>query len=239
MTERTSQQGFTLVEMLVAMLVALVIMAGLVTTFVHQHRIMNYWNRRSDAVDDMAFSVRYIGDDLRSSLYSLGRDPSANVKIVNDTNGNTVAMSFKAWDRNGTGNRRVMICYLYRGQSIYVNRNATSCSTSTSMTGFSLVMANVTLFRAWKDITGQKPKIGSVTPTDAPAGLPAGKGHDPQGGVVAGIPSYTVLVEVAVDDRRTRHGSRVDVLGRNVDNLADSRPRAWRYVQARPGTTVL
>lgn len=237
------QAGFTLTELLVTMAIASVVLGGLVYSFLNQHEAYAYNNKRADALEDMAYVIHFMSNDIRASLYSLGRDPAANVAIVNGAGANpeTVAVSFKVWNvTRADATKRDRRCYLYRNKTIFFKRNHTgACNAGTSTAGFAPLMENVTHFHVWKDVAGTKPTIGGIAPADAPPGLPAGKGHDSQGGLVNGIPGYTVMIEVAVDDKRARHGKFVDVLGNNVRGTSDPRPRIWRYFQAYPGTVVL
>lgn len=240
---RVEQQGFTLVELLVAMLIALIILGGILYSFVQQNSEYNYQNHRADTVQDLEFGINFITNDFRSSLYSEGADPLANIQIINGTGTNppTVAVSFKVWDAKDAAhaNHRYRRCYLYRNKKLYLHRKhgSAACDSATSLTGFDPVLENITFFRVFKDAPGVLPTLGTIAPTGAPKGLPLGKGFDSTGNLVTGIPGYTILIEAAVD-AGYKKGSFVDVKGVDVRNTADKRKRVWRYIQVRPGTVV-
>lgn len=238
-----SQQGFTLVELLVTMVVVMVVLGGLVFSFSQQNSEYNYQNKRMDSSQDLEFGISFILADIRNSLRSQGADTKANVIIVNGggINPATAGFSFKVWDAgNAADNYRSRRCYIYSGNKIYLNRayNITNaCDSTTSLTGFNPILEGVTFFRVFQDAAGTLPTLGSIKPQGVPPGLSSMTGRDSTNVVVSGIPGYTVLIEMGVD-AGYKKGSFLDVQGVDVRTTSDKRKRIWRYVQGYPGTVV-
>jgi len=241
-----SQQGFTLVELLVTMLVVMVVLGGLIFSFSQQNSEYNYQNKRMDSSQDLEFGINYIVADIRNSLRSQGADILANVATVDGLGATpaTVALSFKVWDAsNSANNYRSRRCYLYRNNIIYLRRAypvANVCNGQTSVavgSGFAPILENVTFFKVFTDTNGVLPSIGAAVPSGAPVGLSPMTGRDSRNTVVSGIPGYTVLIEMGVD-AGYKKGSFLDVTGVDVRATPDRRKRIWRYVQGYPGTVV-
>lgn len=238
-----SQQGFTLVELLVTMLVAMVILGGLIFSFSQQNSEYNYQNKRMDASQDLEFGINFILADIRNSLRSQGADALANVAIVNDVVATpaTLGLSFKVWDASKSAdNYRSRRCYLYRNDTIYLDRVypvASVCDGTASLASFKPVMEDVTFFRVFTDTAGVLPLLGGTAPPGAPLGLSSMTGRDSTNVVVSGIPGYTVLIEMGVG-AGYKEGSFLDVKGVDVRTTSDRRKRIWRYVQGYPGTVV-
>lgn len=241
-----SQQGFTLVELLVTMLIAMVVLGGLLFSFSQQNSEYNYQNKRMDSSQDLEFGINYIVADIRNSLRSQGADSLANVATVDGLGATpaTVALSFRVWDAsNSANNYRSRRCYLYRNNTIYLRRAypvANACNGATSLAGFSPILEDVTFFRVFTDVGGRLPLL--VPPNlaafpGAPAGLSPMTGRDSQNTVVSGIPGYTVLIEMGVP-AGYKKGSFLDVTGVDVRTTSDKRKRIWRYAQGYPGTVV-
>jgi len=238
-----SQQGFTLVELLVTMLVVMVVLGGLIFSFSQQNSEYNYQNKRMDSSQDLEFGINYIVADIRNSLRSQGADSLANVATVDGIGATptTVALSFRVWDAsNSANNYRSRRCYLYRNNIIYFNRAypvANVCNGATPLAGFNPILENVTFFKVFTDTNGVLPSLGAAVPSGAPVGLSPMTGRDSQNTVVSGIPGYTVLIEMGVD-AGYKKGSFLDVTGVDVRTTSDKRKRIWRYAQGYPGTVV-
>jgi len=236
------QQGFTLIELMVTMVIALVVMGGLMLSFMQQHTEYNYQNKRIDVSQDVEFGINFMLNDFRSSLFSQADDLPANINIAMGvgTDPYTAGVSFKIWDAtNAANNYRFRHCYLYRNNQIYFRRNHgnAACNGTTPLSGFNPVLENVTFFRVFQDIAGVSPSLGTITPAGAPLGLPLASGRDSLNTSVNDIPGYTILIEMAVD-AGYKSGSFLDVKGVDVRTTADRRKRMWRYIQVYPGTVV-
>ena len=244
-----SQQGFTLIELLVTMVIAMIILGGLLFSFMQQNSEYNYQNKRVDAYQDMEFGINFMLNDVRNSLRSQGADAAANIAIVNRVGANpsTAGVSFKVWDPapDPANINRLRHCYLYQNGQIYFRRDhgTAACNVGASRANFNPILGdgstsgNVTFFRVFLDSPGVLPSLGTVVPSGAPLGLPFMTGRDSQGTVVTNIPGYTILIEIAVD-AGYKNGSFLDVKGVDVRTTADKRKRIWRYVQGYPGTVV-
>jgi len=237
------QQGFTLVELLITMLVATVVLGGLILSFSQQSSEYNYQNKRMDSSQDLEFGINFIVADIRNSLRSQGADGLANVATVDGlgTTPATVALSFRVWDANNSANNyRSRRCYLYRNDTIYFKRAysvANACDGAASLSGFSPILEDVTFFKVFTDTGGALPSLGGAAPSGAPAGLSPMTGRDSQNTVVSGIPGYTVLIEMGVA-AGYKKGSFLDVTGVDVRTTSNKRKRIWRYAQGYPGTVV-
>ncbi len=237
-------RGFTLIEMLVTMLIAMVVLAAVLLSFTQQNSEYNYQNKRIDAFQDEEFAIKFIMEDIASSLYRQVAGTDSIVIANTNMNGPgtdsyTAGVGWQVWDATSAAlNHRVTRCYLFRGGSIRLDRDfAGTCDETTSLTSFAPILDNVTFFRVFQDTAGVTPTLGVDTPSGVPPGLPSKSMLDSNGTLVTSIPGYTILIEMAVD-AGYKNGSFQDVMGVDVRTTADKRKRIWRYVQVYPGAVV-
>lgn len=224
------QAGFTLSELLVAMVVALVLLAGLMYAFQTQYGQYKYQNRRADAVQDLEFITRFIADDIRSALV-IGGTPQ--ITIAN-TGGVTTDLRVTAWEpdtafwgaapNDAPGNQyRAVRHYTFVNNVLRYDRNIRDGNDSPQP-----ILENVTDFQVIQDVPGVVP---AAFP-GAPPGLAMATVLDSQGNAHQ-VPGYTILVEVAVEGGY-KGASFVNARGVDVRNTADKRKRVWRFVQVHP-----
>lgn len=239
--ESPRESGFTLVELLVSTVIALIILAGLIMNFSSQSNEYSYQNRRIDAVQDMEFAIKFIAEDLRSALVSA----STPILVTNDAQGYTTDLKFRVWDQDldswgkssdtvttkkniaQAENYRALRHYTYdpASQNLSYDRNAVNVPNGGDNP--SSILPNVTYFRVFEDTPGIVP-AGFL---NAPAGLPKRLVNDPDGNGVQ-ISGYTILVEIAVQ-AGYKEGRLQDVRG----NVTTDK-RVWRYVQVHPMSVV-
>lgn len=231
------EAGFTLVEMLITMVIALVIMGGLMLNFIQQYGEYKYQSKRIDAVQNLEFSIRFIANDLRASLRSVSGSPTGNHAITGSDP--TTALSFWAWDTvNGTTSSRALRRYFFTGNVLRYDPEATTDSTAGATTSSHAndMLTNVTYFKVFEDgVTSREVSVG-VPFSGIPAALGSLSVNDPSG-TPQTVNGYTVLVEMAVDSGY-KGGSFLDVKGVDVRTTADGRKRVWRYIQVYPMTVV-
>ena len=229
---RRAEGGFTLVELLVTMVIALVLLAGLLYSFQSQYGQYKYQNRRVDAVQDLEFVSRFIADDIRGALV-LGGVPQVT---ITNASGVTTDLKITAWEPDASfwgaapndaasNQYRAIRHYAFdaANEVLKYDRNTNDGNDSPQP-----ILENVTDFRIFKDTPG-------VAPTGfagAPVGLPQARVLDSQGNP-HWVSGYTVLVEVAVEGGY-KGASFTNARGVDVRTLTDKRKRVWRYVQVHP-----
>jgi len=226
------ESGFTLVELLVVTVIALVILGGLLTSFIQQYSEYKYQSKRIDAVQNLEFSMRFISEDLRSALISVSASPTGNPTIT--SNNPTTALTFWAWDTvNGTTNSRAQRKYFYSGNVLRYDNEATTDSTvgATTSAHANDMLTDVTHFDIFLDGTTSRAGYSGI-----PAALTPLSVNDPSG-TAQTVNGYTILIELAVDSGY-KNGSFLDVRGVDVRTTSDRRKRVWRYVQVYPMTVV-
>ena len=62
-----SQRGFTLVEMLITMAIAMVVLAGMTSVFVSQTRLSNMMNNKTEAMGDLYLASQIMQSELRGA----------------------------------------------------------------------------------------------------------------------------------------------------------------------------
>lgn len=105
------ESGFTLVEVMITMVIALVILGGLLLSFMGQYGEYKYQNKRTDAVQDLEFALRFVADDLRTGMWSSSGDANATVAFTavsgtlppGVTADATGTFTLWAWDAGATG----------------------------------------------------------------------------------------------------------------------------------------
>ncbi|MDX8389503.1 MAG: prepilin-type N-terminal cleavage/methylation domain-containing protein [Mariprofundaceae bacterium] len=102
------QQGFTLIELMVSMLIAMVVLGGLLLSFQSQYTEYKYQNKRMDSVQDLEFVMRTIADDLRNSIWSNTGAANAGVAVTQTYCDGTAApfdaLQYWVWDTSTLGN---------------------------------------------------------------------------------------------------------------------------------------
>jgi prepilin-type N-terminal cleavage/methylation domain-containing protein len=240
LSDSRHESGFTLVELLVSIAIALIILAGLVMNFSSQSNEYSYQNRRIDAVQDMEFAIKFIAEDLRSALVST----TTPISITNDAQGYTTDFKFRVWDQDldswgkssdsiatkksmaQAENYRALRHYTYdpASQDLNYDRNAVNVPNGDNP---SSILSNVTYFRVFEDSPGVIP-AGFL---NAPAGLPKRLVNDPDGKATQ-VSGYTILIEIAVQ-AGYKEGRFQDVKGNTTTDK-----RVWRYVQVHPMSVV-
>ena len=242
------ERGFTLIELMITLVIAMVILGGLLLNFTSQSTQYKYQNRRGDAVQDLEFTLRFIARDIQSALISASSLEAtgtgvASVKFDGSASSPSTWLSMNVWDNAATAanNFQAVRCYRYRGGTgtastlwkLYYNRDNSACSATIALTGFDPVLGEatgmrVTHFRIFRDgAVGD----GRANYTDVPPALPSKAVSDVQGNIV-NVPAFTILLEIEVD--AANKGAAVDVLGTTLP--VGSKRRIWRYVQVYPNT---
>lgn len=224
------EKGFSLIEMLVTMVIALVILGGLLLNFTQQNSEYKYQNKRIDAVQDMEFAIKFIAEDLRAALISAGTMPAITPGAGADPF--TAALVFQVWSQDeffSAATFRAVRQYDYDGADIlsYDRENSTGVASTE-------LLSNVTFFKIFVDGTTAR---GAFTASGIPAALPTRSLINSSNATISGIAGYTILIEMAVDTGY-KQGSFLNVKGVDVRTTADRRKRIWRYIQIYPMSAV-
>ena len=215
------QQGFTLVEVMISIVVAMVVLAGLMLTFTNQSNQYQYQNKRIDATQDLEFAIKFVARDLRGALVGL---PIISITDAVVDPYATTDLTFEVWDASlGGANARVTRYYKYvqANKMLRYDRSIPAISTEE-------LLPHVTLFKVFDD---------SVTSRAGYAGIPAAQPNtlipDPENpGAPLSVPGYTILIEVEVP-AGYKGASTV-----NVKGVATTTKRIWRYAQVYPMAAV-
>lgn len=235
--QRTDQRGFTLVEMLVTMVIALVLMGGLMLTFVQQNNEYKYQNKRIDAVQDLEFAISFIADDLRSVVL----DSPSPVVITSAGTGATRYSSqidLTVWDESNWANTAQAVANNYQAVRRYTYDKANEILKYDRNTvpgvGMQEILKNVTDFRLFQDTPGSQPIVSGTTVfSGSPVGMQNLSVLDSTGATV-NSQGYTLLIEIAVD-AGYKEGLFVNARGVDVRTIeTPARKRVWRYVQVHP-----
>ncbi|RME33605.1 MAG: prepilin-type N-terminal cleavage/methylation domain-containing protein [Deltaproteobacteria bacterium] len=223
-------EGFTLVEVLISMVIALVVLGGLLATFQGQYGHYKYQHQQSDAVQDMEAVLRVIGDDLKGALV-IGGTPQVTITPDPYTSPSAATTDLKTlvWEPNPsfwgavdpyTQNYRAERHYVYDpvAKSLRLDRNTRDGGDSPTE-----ILSNVTWFQVWQG----DPYAGLV---DAPPADPYGAVLFDEKGNHVTVPQYTVLIEMEVPVGY-KGGKKVDVFGN-----ATALPMVHRYLQVYPNT---
>ncbi len=225
------QQGFTLIEVMISIVVAMVVLAGLMLTFTSQSNQYQYQNKRIDASQDLEFALKFIARDLRSALVgSVAGAPVIDIYASTTAPFETTRLRFEVWDAAlapaTSTTKRVLRHYGYTlaSKSIVYDRNAVPLSTRE-------ILPNVTLFKVFDDNNvGGTSRAGFSGIPDA---LPNTLVPDPaNSNTPLSVPGYTILIEVEVP-AGYKGGSLKDVRGNVVTTK-----RIWRYAQVYPMAAV-
>lgn len=220
---RQQEKGFSLIEVLVTMVIALVLLGGLVLNFTQQNTEYKYQNKRIDAVQDMEFAIKFIAEDLRGALSGASGTPAITSAAGADPY--TTALVFHVWSQDeyiSATTYRAVRQYNYDGATLSYDRENTTGEASTEL------LSNVTFFKVFVDGTTAR---GNFSSSGIPAALPTRTLKSPLDVAVANQPGYTILIEMAVDAGYKR-GSFVDVKGNDV-GIAGKK-RVSRYFQVYP-----
>jgi len=227
MIKSPCEKGFTLIEMMVTMVVALVVLGGLMLNFTQQNSEYKYQGKRIDAVQDLEFTIKFVAEDLRSALISAGT-PIALADAGADPF-ETTAISFFVWDEtSAAANKREQRQYLYNPatKTLRYNRDVTGMTAAAAAAASSEILTNVTLFKIFNDSTARPA---------AYTGIPSAQAAIALANPAANTPGFTILIEVEVD-AGYKNGSFVDVRSNNVGITGHK--RIWRYMQIYPRTSV-
>lgn len=232
--------GFTLIELMVTMLISTIVLGGLMYSFIQQNSEYKYQNARVNAVQDLEFTLQFMVSDMKASLVSLGAAPTVNIAITAGaaSSASTAALSFSVWDPTIAGNNRLRRCYLYRGQSLYLNRNfAGTCNAATSLAGFNIVLSGLSTFRVIPD-TGARPACPNGNAfSQIPPALPFESLTTSSGDLIT-TNGFTLLLETTVN-AGYKNGSFVDVCGIDTAGTAGVQKKITRYAQIYPANAVL
>ncbi len=227
MMKSPCEKGFTLIEMMVTMVVALVVLGGLMLNFTQQNSEHKYQGKRIDAVQDLEFAIKFVAEDLRSALISAGT--AITLTDAGADPFETTAISFFVWDEtSAAANKRAQRQYLYNlgAKTLRYNRDITGMTAAAAAAASREFLTNVTLFKIFNDSTARPAAY-----TDIPSAQAAIALVNP----AASTPGFTILIEVEVD-AGYKNGSFVDVRGNNVGITGHK--RIWRYMQVYPKTSV-
>ena len=246
-------KGFTLIEVLISMVVAMVIIGGLLLNFISQSSQYRYQDKRGDVAQDMEFALRFIAQDFKNALINVnaplvgGVDAATLVTIAKDGGGvnPTTYLGFYVWDDTAAGDvRRVRRCYVYDNSSggwmVKYDRNEPLCASGIAMNAGEALIGEalpgnqgmqVTHFRVFQDGLAAD-DADRASYAGIPASLPTKTVSD-AGGRLINMPAFTILLEVEVD--AAYKGSATDVFGNAV---ANNKKHLWRYVQVYPSTVV-
>ncbi|MES0371048.1 MAG: prepilin-type N-terminal cleavage/methylation domain-containing protein [Mariprofundaceae bacterium] len=231
----SGEKGFTLMEMMVTMVIAMVVLGGLLLSFTQQNSEYKYQNKRIDAVQDLEFAIKFITEDLRSAL--IDKDSlSSSVTIVNDstvgvTDPYTDSLDFKVWENASVAalpaNKRADRKYLFDEATHELKYDRHYRAGDTPLP----ILSNVTFFKIFNDgNTGSFPR-GAFSSSGIPSAQSSIKVKKPDG-TDANVPGYTVLVEIEVDA-----GYKLGILS-DVKGIPSTKKRIWRYAQVYPLTVV-
>ncbi|WP_038246753.1 prepilin-type N-terminal cleavage/methylation domain-containing protein [Ghiorsea bivora] len=244
----TTERGFTLIELMITLVIAMVILGGLLLNFTSQSTQYKYQGKRGDAVQDLEFTLRFIARDIQGALISASSLEAsgagvASIKFDGSATSSSTWLSMNVWDNSASAanDYQAVRCYRYRGGTgtastqwkLYFNRDNSACSATVGLVGFDPVLGEttgmrVTNFRVFRDgATGD----GRASYSGVPPALPPKFVGDVQGNTY-NIPAFTVLLEIEID--AANKGAVVDVLGAALP--AGSKRRIWRYVQVYPNT---
>ncbi|MDQ6956117.1 MAG: hypothetical protein Q9M21_02860 [Mariprofundaceae bacterium] len=237
--KQNGSEGFSLIELLVTVVIARIILGGLLFSFSSQNTEYKYQNKRIDAVQDLEFSIRFIADDLRRSLFSAAVQPVENAAFAGTAG--TTLLTFWAWAPGETDGVGAVDATTKRAQRKYVwssankslrydrmvNTNVAGAVVArgdNTTTAAGEMLPNVTFFKVFKDDV-DVPSRASFA--NIPAPMPALTVLDSGGNAIA-VPGYTILIEIEVVAGYNK-GVRQDARGNTTTTK-----RVWRYVQIYP-----
>lgn len=222
--DKGSEQGFSLIEVMVSLVVAMTILAGLFLTFITQNGEYKYQNKRIDTVQDLEFGIKFIEEDLRSALVG-----AESISITPDAvDLYTSVLTFSVWDRlPECASCRVGRIYKYDSTKKMLRYDRESSFVSTRE-----ILPNVTFFKVFDDYSSAfdtTAERGGVY-SGMPDALPLIQVNGPDGAV--DVHGYTILIEMEVD-AGYKGGKKENVFGEVV-----SGKRIWRYSQVYPLAAV-
>ena len=242
-----SDSGFTLIEVMLTLVVAMLVLGGLFLNFLSQSSEYKFQDKRVDTTQDLEFAIRFIADDLQAALVlntssDLGGVDAASVAHGASVDGySTRWLSFPVWDTVESVNLstfRAKRCYVYYEGMIRYDRDEGGCSAATVKNAAAAILGEtlngqrgmqVTYFRIFKDDSAD---LGRALYANIPPPLPVKKVRDAKNNVYY-MPGYTILIELEVDS--TSEGALKDVLRQAVTN---GKKRIWRYMQVYPAVVT-
>ena len=170
--ERRAEQGFTLVELLIALVISLVLLAGLYSNFIMQSRVQRAQSRLGDAAEDLRIASQVMQNELRlakaicwdatnTRLIYQPADSSAGLGTCSSVNAANGAFDFKAadathptayicWDRpNDASGCQELVRGLKAGTGLQVSPTGNSAA---ELVG----LRSITLTSAYKNHQGAK-----------------------------------------------------------------------------------
>lgn len=233
MNNETKQSGFTLIELMVTLVVAMVVLGGLMLNFASQNSEYKYQSKRIDAVQDLEFAIKFIAEDLRGALQSAALEIS--IAPVPPSALATTSVDFYVWDVDEAfaASKRAHRKYVYdsANKTLKYDREIDNATVGGAESVIE-ILPNVTFFKVFNDTAENT----AAERGDLFSGIPSAQtAIDLINPAVTGVPGYTILIEVEVD-AGYKNGSFVDVLGNNV-GIAGHK-RIWRYIQVQPKTSV-
>jgi len=228
--EVVKNEGFSLIELMVTIVIAMVVLGGLLLSFSQQNSEYKYQNKRIDAVQDLELGIKFIAEDLRSSLIGVGGAPAISITDAAGTDPSTSELKFTVWDSLTTtvgADRRALRRYTYDGVGILKYDRHDGVGSALAP-----MLSNVTFFKIFDDGDAATYPRGNFS--GIPAALQNRSVNRPDTGAIS-VPGFTVLIEIAVD-AGYKQGSFNDVLGNDVG--VTGKKRIWRYVQVHPMTAV-
>jgi Tfp pilus assembly protein PilV len=220
------EKGFTLIEVMITMVVAMVILGGLLLSFLSQNSEYKYQNSRINTVQDLEFGLKFIAEDLRSALVG-GQD----VNIVNAASPYaTTVFDFYVWSTEdaSSANGRAHRKYEFSNDASHILKYDREINPTDNPAE---ILTHVTFFKVFNDGDSGVAEHDRGGFSGMPSALADISLADPAG-TVAGYPGYTILIEIEVD-ASSKHGSLVD-----VRDQPTTTKRVWRYAQVYPMSAV-
>ena len=222
-----------MIEIMIAMVIGLILLGALLNSFVVQSGEYKYLSKRSEAVKEMDWVLRYMASDMERALIDSSR-LNNNIQVLDfDGTGSTSTsfLRFSRWSPSAAGNKRVVHEYTYTSPTLSFNPEVGVAITDPVL---GEIDANgrglrVTNFRVFQD--GFTPLADRALYADIPPELPTTRAND-SSQVIFDMPSFTIMLEVEID--AIRGGAPTDVLG----NPVQGKRRVWRYIQVYPRTLV-
>jgi len=245
--------GFSLIEVMITLLIASVLMAGLFSEFVSQSKQYRYQDKLLETSQDLEFAIRFIADDLQSALVlptakELGGTGVRAIEGLSSGTSPSTFLTFEVWDedRGSDPDFQVRRCYRFEKGMIKLDMNVASCTSATVISDSAAILGEdviktrglesirgmqVTNFRVFQDGLAADDASRSNY-FSIPAPLPA-KVYRNFNNDEFDMPAFTILIELEVDS--VSKEPRIDVLGNPVVN---NKNRIWRYMQVYPAVVL-
>ncbi|MDQ7058013.1 MAG: prepilin-type N-terminal cleavage/methylation domain-containing protein [Ghiorsea sp.] len=197
-----NQRGFTLVEVLISIVVAMTILGGLMLMFISQSGQYKYQNKRIDTTQDLEFSIKFIASDLRSALIGGTTIDIYTGGAVEPTP--TLGLQFKVWDKPeadalvlaggpaafvaDANIGRVTRSYAYDpiGKRLGYDREGSAVNVRE-------ILSHITYFKVFEDTVTPRAGFLNIPNALPPINVPGPDSNNP-----VATNGYTVLIEVEV-----------------------------------------